>query len=71
MLTKCLASQAWGDAEALGRYFPNARSVGFVDGIGWYVRQGDLKRMVRAFDDIFTFQEQELERFVVSVKSDL
>jgi hypothetical protein len=42
-----------------------------MDGIGWYVRQGDLKRMVRAFDDIFTFQEQELERFVVSVKSDL
>jgi hypothetical protein len=51
------------------RYFPAARFLGFVDGIGWYVRQSDLKRMVRAFDDVFTFQEQELERFVVSVKS--
>jgi hypothetical protein len=25
--------------------------------------------MVHAFDDVFTFQEQELERFVASVKS--
>jgi hypothetical protein len=51
------------------QYFPTARFVGFVDGIGWYVRQSDLKRMVRAFDDVYTFQEQELERFVASVKS--
>jgi hypothetical protein len=56
-------------ASDVKRYFPTARFVGFVDGIGWYVRQSDLKRMVRAFDDVFTFQEQELERFVASVKS--
>jgi hypothetical protein len=56
-------------ASDVKRYFPAARFLGFVDGIGWYVRQSDLKRMVRAFDDVFTFQEQELERFVVSVKS--
>jgi hypothetical protein len=58
-------------ATDVKRYFPTARFIGFVDGIGWYVRQSDLKRMVRAFDDVFTFQEQELERFVASVKSSL
>jgi hypothetical protein len=36
---------------------------GFVDGIGWYVRRKDLERIVRAFDDVFTFAEEELERF--------
>jgi len=33
--------------------------IGFVDGIGWYVRKGDLKRMV----DVFTFHSDELNRF--------
>lgn len=37
--------------------------VGFVDGIGWYVRKGDLKRMVNAYDDVFTFHEDEMNRF--------
>jgi len=37
--------------------------VGFVDGIGWYVRRGDLKRMVDAYDFVFTFHKDELERF--------
>lgn len=37
--------------------------VGFVDGIGWYVRRGDLKRMVDAYDFVFTFNNDELERF--------
>lgn len=36
---------------------------GFVDGIGWYVRRRDLERIVKAFDDVFTFAEEELERF--------
>src|SRR4029453_1116930 len=56
-------------ASDVKRYFPAARFVGFIDGIGWYVRQSDLKRMVRAFDDVFTFQKEELERFVASVQS--
>jgi len=34
-----------------------------VDGIGWYVRKGDLKRMVTAYEDVFTFHKDELSRF--------
>lgn len=44
-------------------HYPDARFLGFVDGIGWYVRKNDLKRMVAAYDDIFTFHPEELERF--------
>lgn len=44
-------------------HYPNAIFIGFVDGIGWYVRKGDLKRMVVAYDDVFTFHKDELRRF--------
>ncbi len=44
-------------------HYPNAKFVGFVDGIGWYVRKGDLKRMVTAYEDVFTFHTDELRRF--------
>ena len=36
-------------------HYPEAKFIGFVDGIGWYVRKGDLKRMVTAYEDVFTF----------------
>jgi len=49
--------------KLIEQYYPNAKFVGFVDGIGWYVRQGDLKRMVTAFDEVFTFHKDELDRF--------
>jgi hypothetical protein len=49
--------------KEISRYYPEALFVGFVDGIGWYVRQGDLKRMVSAYDDVFTFDKEELSRF--------
>ena len=45
------------------KHYPNAKFIGFVDGIGWYVRKGDLKRMVSAYEDVFTFHEDELRRF--------
>ncbi len=45
------------------KYYPKAKFVGFIDGIGWSVRPGDLKRMVSAFDEIFTFHPDEIERF--------
>ncbi len=45
------------------KHYPNAIFVGFVDGIGWYVRKGDLKRMVTAYEDVFTFHKDELSRF--------
>ncbi|GIV30151.1 MAG: hypothetical protein KatS3mg028_1217 [Bacteroidia bacterium] len=44
-------------------HYPNATFIGFVDGIGWYVRKGDLKRMVSAYEDVFTFHKDELKRF--------
>lgn len=44
-------------------HYPNADFIGFIDGIGWYVRKGDLKRMVSAYADVFTFHESELKRF--------
>lgn len=44
-------------------HYPEARFLGFVDGIGWYVRKNDLKRMVAAYEDVFTFHSEELVRF--------
>ena len=43
--------------------YPGALFIGFVDGIGWYVRKNDLNTMVSAFDDVFTFRADELRRF--------
>lgn len=45
------------------KHYPKATFIGFVDGIGWYVRKGDLKRMVTAYEDVFTFHKDELKRF--------
>jgi hypothetical protein len=44
-------------------HYSKAHFLGFVDGIGWYVRKNDLKRMVAAYEDVFTFHQDELERF--------
>jgi len=50
-------------ADYLKKNYPTVVFVGFVDGIGWYVRRGDLRRMVEAYDLVFTFSKDELERF--------
>ncbi len=47
----------------ISEHYPQAKFIGFVDGIGWYARQNDLKRMVSAYDDVFTFHTDELQRF--------
>lgn len=47
----------------LKEHYPKAKFIGFVDGIGWYVRKGDLKRMITSYEDVFTFHKDELERF--------
>lgn len=52
----------------LKHHYPKAKFIGFVDGIGWYVRKGDLKRMVTAYNDVFTFREDELTRFETLLK---
>lgn len=44
-------------------HYPKSKFIGFVDGVGWYVRKGDLKRMVTAYEDVFTFHKEELRRF--------
>ena len=49
--------------DLIKAHYPKAKFIGFVDGIGWYVRKGDLKRMVQAYDDVFTFHKSEIERF--------
>ena len=50
-------------ADYLKENYPKVVFIGFVDGIGWYVRRGDLKRMVNAYDFVFTFSKDEIERF--------
>lgn len=49
--------------DLLKKHYPNAIFIGFVDGIGWYVRKEDLKRMVTAYKDVFTFHKDEMKRF--------
>ncbi|MFN6946846.1 MAG: DpnII family type II restriction endonuclease [Cytophagaceae bacterium] len=49
--------------DYLKKNYPNVIFVGFVDGIGWYVRRGDLNRMVDAYDFVFTFHKDELKKF--------
>jgi hypothetical protein len=49
--------------KLIKKHYPKAKFIGFVDGIGWYVRKEDLKRMVAAYEDVFTFHKDELERF--------
>ncbi len=44
-------------------HYPKSKFIGFIDGVGWYVRRGDLKRMVSAYEDVFTFHSDELKRF--------
>ena len=53
--------------DLIAEHYPKAHFWGFVDGIGWYVRKTDLERMVEAYEDVFTFKEDELKRFSESL----
>ncbi len=55
----------------IAKYYPNATFIGFIDGIGWYVRKSDLMRMVSAYDYVFTFHKEEIERFKELLRSEL
>lgn len=57
--------------KLIAKYYPNAKFIGFVDGIGWYVRKGDLSRMVSAYDDVFTFHKDEIDRFKKFIRKEL
>ena len=52
-----------GVSHLIKTHYPDAKFIGFVDGIGWYVRKQDLMRMVVAYEDVFTFHKEELSRF--------
>ena len=52
-----------GVSDLIKVHYPHAKFVGFVDGIGWYVRKQDLRRMVEAYEDVFTFHNEQLLRF--------
>jgi hypothetical protein len=55
----------------IAHYYPKAKFIGFVDGIGWYVRKGDLHRLVDAFDEVFTFHPEEMERFKQFIQKEI
>ncbi|CUS96093.1 DpnII restriction endonuclease [Candidatus Kryptobacter tengchongensis] len=55
-------------SKDIKKNYPNAYFIGFVDGIGWYVRKSDLKRVVLAFDEVFTFHKIQLQRFEKFIK---
>jgi hypothetical protein len=57
--------------KLISKYYKKAKFIGFVDGIGWYVRKKDLMRMVTAYDDVFTFHNDEIERFKNYLKKEL
>ena len=48
--------------------YGNCLFLGFIDGAGWLVRESDLEILVSAFDDVFTFNKDELDRFETFVK---
>ncbi len=52
-----------GMRDLINKHYPNTKFIGFVDGIGWYVRKIDLKRMVEAYEDVFTFHPDDIIRF--------
>jgi len=58
-----------GIRRSIKKHYPKCLFIGFIDGAGWFVRRGDLKRMVSAFDDVFTFGDEELARFQKFVTS--
>ena len=53
------------------KYYPKCIFLGFVDGMGWYARQSDLRRILSAFSDVFTFSSSELIRFEECLKNNL
>ncbi|STQ86319.1 hypothetical protein LS73_000700 [Helicobacter muridarum] len=58
-----------GVAMLIKKHYPSAKFYGFIDGIGWYVRKQDLRRMVEAYDEVFTFRADELQRFELMLKN--
>ena len=63
------ASNEFRVAMNIKRHFnDHVRFWGFVDGVGWYVRRSDLKNLVSAFENVYTFNLGELDKFLSDVK---
>lgn len=58
-------------SQLIKEHYPKAKFIGFVDGLGWYVRKNDLKRMVAAYEDVFTFHKDEVSRFEKFLRREL
>jgi len=54
--------------KLLKEHYKQSHLVGLSDGIGRCVRKNDLKRMVGAYEDVYTFHKNELERFECFLK---
>jgi hypothetical protein len=57
-----------GVTDLVKKHYPKAKFVGFIDGVGWVNRSEDLKRLCEAFDDVYTFHDNELKRFEETLK---
>jgi hypothetical protein len=57
-----------GVTDLIKKHYPKAKFVGFIDGVGWINRDEDLKRLCEAFDDVYTFHDNELKRFEETLK---
>jgi len=57
-----------GIKHLLKTYYPEAKFLGFIDGVGWISRSEDAKRMCESFDDVYTYHTDELERFKETLK---
>jgi hypothetical protein len=55
----------------MNKHYPKCTFLGFVDGMGWYARQSDLRRILTAFSDVFTFSSSELSRFEQYLKNNI
>lgn len=57
-----------GVTDLVKKHYPKAKFAGFIDGVGWINRDEDLKRLCEAFDDVYTFHDNELKRFEETLK---
>jgi hypothetical protein len=57
-----------GIKHLLKEYYPESKFFGFIDGVGWISRHKDAERMCEAFDDVYTYHSDELDRFKETLK---
>lgn len=63
------ASNEIAVSRKIKEVYTKVKFWGFVDGIGWYVRRGDLRNMVDAFENVYTFHPEDLKKFIADVQT--